>query len=461
MMMYMLSEALDDIENLQSYYKSQKDHVDEHVKEKIKCYKYGIAIDKYFLKQVSTDSDELSLTPEEQEIIGKIIDEFVVEDKDEGKIVKYRLNPNEDYKGQVMDPSVARKGYIKLIQQPRILRESIIMMLLIKYEESIANIFRFLIKKYPQAYLSDKSITYSELLSSESNIDAIKEKLINKQVEEIMRMPISDWYKMLETKHKAKFGFENDAFEHFKEVYYRRNLIVHNQGIVNETYKNSVINEDADLGSRLPVNVAYIKKSLMYTRKILIGTFWGLRKSTDEMSLHSYIFEYGYNCLIKKEWELAEYVFSILLKEENKNNADKMLEQINMWIAIKNGKGLEAIREEVEQLDVSAMNTQFVVAKYALLNDYDMVSQYLEISIEKDIPSWCIKEWPLFLQYRESEQYIGFVEKHKDVLQTKGYESDKQSMDNPEETFAKLNEINEDDNAVCEDTGFETDDEHQ
>ena len=202
-MMYMLSEALDDIENLQSYYKSQKDHVDEHVKEKIKCYKYGITIDKYFLKQVSTDSDELSLTPEEQEIIDKIIDEFVVEDKDEGKIVKYRLNPNEDYKGQVMDPSVARKGYIKLIQQPRILRESIIMMLLIKYEESIANIFRFLIEKYPQAYLSDKSITYSELLSSASNIDAIKEKLINKQVEEIMRMPISDWYKMLETKHKA------------------------------------------------------------------------------------------------------------------------------------------------------------------------------------------------------------------------------------------------------------------
>ena len=452
MMTYMLSEALDDIENLQSYYKSQKDHVDKYVKEKINCYKYGIAIDKYFLKQVSVDSDELSLTPEEQEIVDKIIDEFVVEDKDEGKVVKYRLNPNEDYNGQVMNPSFARKGYIKLKQQPRILRESIIIMLLIKYEESIANIFRYQIEKYPQAYLSDKSITYSELLSSASNIDTIKEKLINKQVEEIMRMPISDWYKMLETKHKVLFGFEKDDFECFKEVYYRRNLIVHNQGVVNETYKNSVNNKETELGNRLSVNALYIRKSLMYTRKILIGTFWGLRKCADEMSLHSYIFEYGYNCLTKKEWELAEYVFSILLKEENKNNADKMVEQINMWIAVKNGKGLEAIKDEIEQLDVSAMSMQFVVAKYALLNDYDMVSQYLEISIEKDIPSWCIKEWPLFLQYRESEQYIGFVEKHKDILQTKGYESDKQSIDNLEETFAKLNEINEDNSAVCEDT---------
>ena len=456
MLAYMLSEALGDIENLQSYYKSQNNHVDEHVRKNIDRFRYGIAIDKFFMNQVVGDSDGLSLTVEEQDLVDKLIEEFSVEDKEDGKVIQYKLNPNEDYKGQVMEPELARKGYLKLVQQPRILRESMIMMLLIKYEGAISNIFHLLIAQYPQAYLSDRSVTYSEIISSDSDIEALRERMITKEVEEFMRMPISDWYKMLENKHNAKFFFENDDYDSFKEIYYRRNLIVHNQGIVNETYKNNVDN-DIRMGIRLNVDSQYIKNAFMITRKILIGTFWGLRKISDSDSFHSFIFEYGYNCMKKGEWNIAEYVFSLLIKEEGKSNADRMVEQVNLWIAVKNGKGLDTIRSTIEELDVTAMNGQFVVAKYALLNEYDKVSKYLEMSIEKDIPAWCVGEWPLFLQYRETEQYRIFADKHKDILDKKGYESDNQSIDSSEEAFAIINEINADDNTAIGDNGDDCD----
>lgn len=96
-------------------------------------------------------------------------------------------------------------------------------MLLVKYEEAIAGIYRFLLEAYPQAYLSGKSITYAELVSVESNFEDIKERFIDKEIDEFMRLSISDWYKTFETKHTAKFEFKDKDFDNFKEVYYRRN----------------------------------------------------------------------------------------------------------------------------------------------------------------------------------------------------------------------------------------------
>lgn len=74
----------------------------------------------------------------------------------------------------------------------------------------------------------------------------------------------------------------------------------------------------------------------MVARKVLIGTVWGLRKTADDMEeLNSYLFEYGYTSLKNEEWDLAEYIYSMLLKEEKQTDADKICEQVNLWIAIK------------------------------------------------------------------------------------------------------------------------------
>lgn len=436
----LLRDALDSIDNLHDYYNSQKKYVKDYVVGNLERYKYGVIIDRYFWKKM-VNLSEYEISEKEQEEIDKIILDYAIEEKEDGYVVYYKLNPAIDFSEYEMDPQIAKTKFIKLIQQPSILNESMIMMLLVKYEEAIAGVYRFLLEVYPQAYLSSKSITYAELVSMESNIEEIKEKFIDKEIDEFMRLPISDWYKSFETKQKAKFEFKDDDFEKFKEVYYRRNLIVHNQGIVNEIYKNNISSCNVEIGERLEVDESYLNSAFSYARKIVIGTIWGLRKIADDVNeLNDYLFGYGYDCLKMEKWDIAEYIFEILITDKKQREIDIICEQINMWISIKNGKGLDEIRGDVEKLDVSAMQKQFAVAKYALLEDFDKVNMYLEETIDKDIPAWCVDEWPLLKQYRSSSQYQDFVSSHRDLFETKGYEPNKETVGLNEDEISVLEE---------------------
>ena len=139
-----------------------------------------------------------------------------------------------------------------------------------------------------------------------------------------------------------------------------------------------------------------------------------------------------------EEWDLAKYVYSMLLTEDNQQGSDKMCEQVNLWIALKNLFGVETIEKEVKELDVSAMKTQFSVAKHALLGEFDAVSTLLEGVIDNEIPVWCVKDWPLFNQYRESKEYKMFVEKNKELFDTEGYESTNESVGDSEDVITEL-----------------------
>lgn len=137
---------------------------------------------------------------------------------------------------------------------------------------------------------------------------------------------------------------------------------------------------------------------------------------------------------------MAEYIYAMLLTEEKQQDIDKMCEQVNLWIALKNKKGLDTIETEVRKLDVSAMKKQFLIAKHALLNEFDTVSELLENAIGNEFPAWCIKEWPLLNKYRESAQYNLFVEQHKDLFDTKGYESSNETIGDSEDVINELGE---------------------
>lgn len=139
-------------------------------------------------------------------------------------------------------------------------------------------IFRYLLEAYPNAYLSDKSISYAELINLNVGLQEIRNHFIDNEIEEIMRKPISDWYKLISDKHKVKYAFDNDTFSAFKKVYYRRNLIVHNQGIINDTYLRNTNDDEYNLGDRLMISSAYIDQAISLAKELLIGTFWGIKK---------------------------------------------------------------------------------------------------------------------------------------------------------------------------------------
>ena len=58
------------------------------------------------------------------------------------------------------------------------------------------------------------------------------------------------------------------------------------------------------------------------------------------------------------------------------------------------------------------------------MDDFSTITSILENEINKGISVSEVKAWPLFIQYRESDEYNRFVEEHKDVFTVENYSKD-------------------------------------
>lgn len=415
----LLKNSINQIDNLFDYYLSQEKAINQSINDKLKKYKYGITLVRFFLAQAHPEKN-IQIKPDEENIIERMLDEFEIIKNDESIRIKYKLKDSFSVKEEYeLNPNIAKEEVMRLLQQPAILSESVLMMLLIKYEDSISKLFRYLIEKIPGAFLSDKKITYSELMSMESNIDEIKNRFVDREIDEIMREPISSWYDSFQKRQKVNFLFEDNIFNKFKEIYYRRNLVVHNQGIVNDSYLGGVNSASVKLGDKLIVNKEYLKSAFSLTNMILIDTYFGMRKfSTNKDELVNWIIDYGYDCLVEKKWNQAKYIFKVILQDKDMQSLDTLVCRINYWIAIKNIDGIDAIKKEVDSLDVSALQLSFHVAKAALLDDNKTVLENLEKCIDNnEISSHYIKTWPLLEGFRNSDEYQILIDKYKEYME--------------------------------------------
>lgn len=429
----LLNDAITSIQNLEDYYLHQIDSVMEQIEERAQRYKYGVVLEKYFFSKI-LETDNIKFSEQEKEILDNVLETCEMQKTEEGVIVKYKLkNQSEIEKNFELNPHKAQFEYLRLMERPQILNDSTIIMLLVRYEEAIAGILKYLINKYPVAYLSEKTITYAELIAMSSDIKDIKARFIEKEVEDIMRQPLSDWYEILRSKHKAQIDVKCDEFLKFKEIYYRRNLVVHNQSVVNEIYLSNV-NTDLKKGDELDIDKSYLKEAFKLTEKIIYNTFWGLKKVSDEpQELQEILFNIGFKHMLNSEWELSEHIYKFLKDEKEQSEADIICSIINYWISIKNQGRLNEILKEIQEFDVSARSGNFKVAKYALLDDFEKVSETLESVINDEIPASFVETWPLFLQYRETDNYIEFRNSHKELFAVQDYQPEYLNVDSDEE----------------------------
>lgn len=425
-----LKRSLLCIDSIGEYCESMDRYLVESIDKQMRKYNKALVIEKFFLSKIHEDA-EIVLSSEEKSLIDRVLNDYEIKKDGESISVTYQLNRNAVSDTDEKNIGVAMDEARKLIQRPELLRESSLIMLLIRFEDAISGIVECLIRKYPEAYLSKKTISFSELISIGTDIENVKERFVRNQIEEFMRSSLSDWYKTLSGKHNVCFSFlEKDVFERFKEAYYRRNIIVHNGGVVNADYIKQTSNESVDVGEKLVVDREYIADTCSASKIVIIGTFWYLRDALGlGTSFERMLFDYGYECLVREQWDVARYINESLLENKNQDYSDILCEKINRWIAIKNNEGLDCIKDEIDGLDTSAMNPMYIAAKYALIDDFDMVTKCLDKAIGHEVPAWTVKEFPLYRQYRDSVQYDEFVGRHEEMFSEENYEPNKEDLE--------------------------------
>lgn len=232
-----LAEAINSVESVKLHYETASPCISAFAKESMQKNMVGFAL-KVFMNASSQPPEDELATKLKKRMLELLEPHIEIIEINEGGInrgITFRFK-NED-EDRPIDIDEQYNDYLKASKIIAMNADHTLIMLIIQYEHFIASIFENLIYKYPEKYLNDQTIKYSEIIGSD--IEKIKEAMVNREIESIMRKEFSCWFKMFE-EHKVSFNIDNDTMTDLKEAYYRRNIIVHNNAVVNSIYRNAL-----------------------------------------------------------------------------------------------------------------------------------------------------------------------------------------------------------------------------
>lgn len=156
-----------------------------------------------------------------------------------------------------------------------LIREMCLVYMVTLFESFLENVLRITFEKCPECLSSPKSITFEEVVANLESNNGVLNAIIKKEIGEVLRYDIEEIDKYFLKKFKIKISEYVPNWSEFKEMFYRRNILLHNMGIVNEEYRIKTGYKGEE--KRLYVSEDYLDKSFqlfgLMSRKIL-GTFF-------------------------------------------------------------------------------------------------------------------------------------------------------------------------------------------
>lgn len=299
------------------------------------------------------------------------------------------------------------------------IKGKILIGLMINFETLFNNMLNYLIPKKIELFFDSKdqgSVLFSEILQN-PNKD-FKQFVIEKQIEKLSYDVIESIEKLVRKLKLDDFYFKEngDLVKEFYEVYYRRNVIIHNAGKVNQLYliKTKQTEEDVKIGTKLELTDEYIKHAEDICNDygcMIYAMFGKILSSEDKKEYYYYLAEYALSQSKLKHWEDSKFNFELLKRFDNSLSAqcyEYNLEILNC----KKHLGDKSYLKDVSNMDVSALSGIYKVSKELLLDNYDQVLELLDFYYPKEITNSQILLLPIFDDFRNSTQYKEFVKAH-------------------------------------------------
>lgn len=349
----------------------------------------------------------------EEVVLNKIKDRFgsdiewIEEERENGKEFKIELNEEAQKKfANAMDKlSKSRKRQSSLYQSS--------LVTIISYVEwFLAQLIHRYYDKNPGSIgLKDKQLSLNDLYEIGS-IDEAKKYLIDTKVEAVLRGSLNDWINFLKDQLNLSMGYLKDYQKVLTEACQRRNLYVHNGGVVNSIYLRNCSFEGMDppsLGEKLSCDKNYIEKTLSAFEKtflLIAAELWKKNEPNNANRFHI-LNSLSYKHIFNERYEIGSSLAYFLCGDKSQKESDRIIAQINYWQAKKWQDDFVSIRKEIEQSDFSAKDTLYILAKHVLLDEYDKAFLLIPDLLKSEKLSFSdLSEWPLFKELRESPRYI-------------------------------------------------------
>lgn len=422
-----LSALVLKLDNEQMLFKETDKVLVKKSKEIFKKYSVGIGIHEFNMNLIGKAPTEFKSLYDsfanKKTIDGKVYGDYFQIDFDETneKVLVYTLKSagNIEY----IHPEKAECKLFQIYSAFKSNGERAITSLVQYFEEFLSSFLYINISEKPEAYLFDKQIKYSQIL--ENDIESIKKNILQQEIKNLMYDAISTLEKV-DIINKFNLN-KNEIFEKYKEIDMHRNIIVHNKGRINEEYNSKVPEKyQKELGTIVNCDEDLIDEDVLAIKKFaFLLCYLDGKNKTDLDMLEGVAFD----ALCNEKWAFSKYAYELLKNNKIISTEEKAIYTANYLLSCKQMDGFEKTRESIEKFDVSGMETMYLMAKDLLLENYQKVLSELEEIFNRDITAYNVECWPIFIDFRKSEEYERFVESHSsefvDFKESIGVEDEK------------------------------------
>ncbi|MCB0457467.1 MAG: hypothetical protein R2776_02440 [Flavobacteriaceae bacterium] len=371
----------------------RKDHLKERLKE-------------IFDGEIEVTVEDLE---DEKEIQAKEIQNK--ESKDDRKF-SFRI------KGDTSKIDAAFEFSIKSNEQKNLLYVNSLISLLSSAEWFYSQLLHFFYDKNPNAAgIKKKTLTLEELKSFGS-VDDAEKYLIDSKIEGLLRSSFSDWIETLKLELGLSLGYIKDYMNELIEIYQRRNLFVHNGGIVNSIYLSKVNASEKTIGERLEVNELYLDNAIdkIHVLFSLIACELWKKDLPEDEERSDFLMDLNYGYLKQAKWEIAKLPNTFLSKDAKQPTIPRTYAQLNCFLCEKRTKGLEQIKAELDELDFSDKTIVIQLALSSLKEDEETFFNLLPRAINSDeLPIEYLFDFPILEEMRKLEKFEDFINTNEKV----------------------------------------------
>jgi hypothetical protein len=316
--------------------------------------------------------------------------------------------------------------------------------LISQYDAFLGQLIKVLFDLNPEMLnASERNLSYAQLAEFDS-IPEAREYIVEKEIETVLRKSHSEQFDWLEKKFDLPLRKDLSIWPVFIEVTERRNLFVHTRGIVSSQYikvckqHNVALPADIKVGSELHASIDYMVEahSCIFDMGVQLAHVLWRKKSPQtrndaDDNLNEIIFELLLDRSYKLAIRIADFAVNTL-KRFSSEQIRRML-VVNRALAYKWSGNEKTAVKIINVEDWTATADQFKLAESVILEDYNEADAIVKrIGNNGSVSAQAYREWPLFLKYRERDEFKQifkqvFNEEFDMVEETEGSESNEQT----------------------------------
>jgi len=264
----------------------------------------------------------------------------------------------------------------------------------------------------------DKVFSFGDLSRFDSIADARTHYVLDK-IENLLRGSLADWFKFARDELKLSMGYAKDDLSALEETFQRRNLIVHNGGIVNSIYISRVSIEtrgDIKLGDDVSPTRSYLNQKIdLWERTCLLiaAELWKRLAPGDEARA-TLLGEISYRHLESARWPISAAISEFLVRDKGMQEAVHLTAKLNLWQSRKHMGEWSSIEKEIAEFDTGAKSSRYQLPLLALQANADAFFEALPNALKSgELSRQEVKEWPIFADMRDDPRFAAAISRRR------------------------------------------------